>query len=827
MRKAQKQQIIDIIKTLYEAHDIIKKHIKHNKIELVFNLLAECQNTAVLLGENIEKSEGENLITVTYLENYCDELYKASLALEKQNINPNNLVKHLNKSLIDVENSIKSDIKVKYEIVFMPYKASMWDSLESIWKAADADENCDAYVVPIPYYDRNTDLSLGEYHYEGLQFPDYVPIVSSYNLEKRRPDVIYIHNPYDSGNLVTSVDPKYYSDELKKYTDCLVYVPYYSTSGGMSEGQKSCPAYYNANYIVTQSDYFYKFFDSKLPLNKFLPLGSPKFDRVINICNNPSAPPIDWQLKMQGKKVYFYNTSITGMLENTEQFLKKMQYVFKCFVGRQDACLLWRPHPLLESTFESMRPQYLNMYRRLKQFFIDKNLGIYDDTSDMDKTIAISDAYIGDAGTSVISIFGITGKPIFILYNNIDASPTDNDIVASILLGFNYIAQDKKSLVCQGNKFYYSENGNFKYKYICTVSKNLYEYSYGLNVEDKIYLLPVSTQELAIIENGILTKVKFRQTDIKQNSFCAMLQIDKYIVFIPNNYDAIVRYDTQTGEISYFSEDLHVFIRIVNGERKVGGFCSKGDLLYIASPIDDMLYVLNIKTGKHEILSLNNDNWLGTLIMYNYKDEIWFVPYQGTTVMSYIDGKIKEYNCNIDGNICADKPFSFPAFSDDFVYLPAYCADKCVKINKISGEVSEYIPPFEMPDKPLNCYYFSPLKSTFLNEIQDGIYLMFSYYDRALYEVNLKHNTAKKINITLDINELKLSEKGFDVQIGNVQYGCMENAFNSLEDFLNNNITGSPYDKNKQIAAYSKIANNIDGSCGKKIHKAIMDKISK
>ena len=29
----------------------------------------------------------------------------------------------------------------------------MWDSLESVWQAADADPDCDAYVVPIPYYD--------------------------------------------------------------------------------------------------------------------------------------------------------------------------------------------------------------------------------------------------------------------------------------------------------------------------------------------------------------------------------------------------------------------------------------------------------------------------------------------------------------------------------------------------------------------------------------------------------------------------------------------------------------------------------------------------
>lgn len=44
----------------------------------------------------------------------------------------------------------------------------MWDSLESVWKKAAADERCEAYVVPIPYFDKNPDGSLGQMHYDGI-----------------------------------------------------------------------------------------------------------------------------------------------------------------------------------------------------------------------------------------------------------------------------------------------------------------------------------------------------------------------------------------------------------------------------------------------------------------------------------------------------------------------------------------------------------------------------------------------------------------------------------------------------------------------------------
>lgn len=143
--------------------------------------------------------------------------------------NENKIYKVLKKQLLKVENSAKNDITVRKEAVFLPYKASMWDSLESVWKAADEDENCDAYVIPISYYDKNPDGSFREMHYEADQYPAYVPITryDTYDFEKHRPDMIYIHNLYDKYNLVTSVHPFFYSDNLKKYTEKLIYIPYF------------------------------------------------------------------------------------------------------------------------------------------------------------------------------------------------------------------------------------------------------------------------------------------------------------------------------------------------------------------------------------------------------------------------------------------------------------------------------------------------------------------------------------------------------------------------------------------------------------------------
>jgi len=41
----------------------------------------------------------------------------------------------------------------------------MWDCMETVWKAAVEDPECDVYVVPIPYFDIKADKTAGDMHY--------------------------------------------------------------------------------------------------------------------------------------------------------------------------------------------------------------------------------------------------------------------------------------------------------------------------------------------------------------------------------------------------------------------------------------------------------------------------------------------------------------------------------------------------------------------------------------------------------------------------------------------------------------------------------------
>lgn len=79
---------------------------------------------------------------ISILEEYCETVFQIYEALNCNLFCKSKVYKLLKRKLTKLENSIKNEISTKIEIVFLPYKASMWDSFESIYFAAKEDPNC-------------------------------------------------------------------------------------------------------------------------------------------------------------------------------------------------------------------------------------------------------------------------------------------------------------------------------------------------------------------------------------------------------------------------------------------------------------------------------------------------------------------------------------------------------------------------------------------------------------------------------------------------------------------------------------------------------------
>lgn len=427
MRKFEKKSAEDLLNVLEEAHRQIKKAIKRKKFDEAARILEDCQSGAIHLGGFIERTEGEGFPTVSLLEEYCEAVYQLHEKLvQKEAINADGPHKQLSSIFAEILHSVKNDIKVRIEIVFLPYKASMWDSLESVWKAADQDPDCDAYVIPIPYYDKNPDESIRETHYEGTQYPDYVPITwyDEYNFEERRPDMIVIHNPYDQYNRVTSVFPFFYSSNLKKYTENLVYIPYFVVPGSIPEHFVLAQGVVSADFVFVQSPQIRKqyidvlereFFSGcrQMLAYKIISLGSPKTDKLLSM-SSEKLMPAQWKKRVDGKKVVFFNTNVSLILNNGEYFIENLYRIFHVFAEyKQEFVLLWREHPLTMETLFSMRPDLAKGYLKIRAEFIKYEWGILDTTDEPHLAMSLSDCYYG-AGGSLVTLYAVTGKPMML-----------------------------------------------------------------------------------------------------------------------------------------------------------------------------------------------------------------------------------------------------------------------------------------------------------------------------------------------------------------------------------------------------------------------------
>ncbi|NMA73068.1 MAG: hypothetical protein GX963_02675 [Bacteroidales bacterium] len=325
--------------------------------------------------------------------------------------------------------SFDAEVESRFKVVFFPYKASMWDSLESIYFAARDDDSCDVEVVPIPYYKLSKDNA--ESTYEGDLFPEDIPITyySAYDLEKERPDVIYVHNIYDQHNTLTRVFEEYYTINLKKYTDVLVYVPYCLFSfipGSTTEYiAYKLPGIKNVDKVILQADYLRKAaLDFGVPPNKLLVLGSPKVDKVVNSMSQSLVYAEEWREKIENKTVflldthllYFANQQPFKQLETLIKILNIPNYI-------EDSVLIWRPHPLFMSGIKNYNPYFTDFFEDLIQNRIGRgeySNVIFDENPNYLTTILAADVYIGGLFSLMHSVL-FTDKQIILLESELPA----------------------------------------------------------------------------------------------------------------------------------------------------------------------------------------------------------------------------------------------------------------------------------------------------------------------------------------------------------------------------------------------------------------------
>lgn len=821
MRKAQKKQIEKLLELLSQLHEEIRTAIKVQKNKTAMELLEQCQQNAIELGSIIECLETEGLKAIGMLENYCELVFQIYEKIgQGQLVDANKTYKALRKQLIQIENTTRRDLKVIWEVVFLPYKAAMWDSMETIWKAMNEDERYHVDVIPIPYYDKNPDGSFREEHNEGAAYPEYVPITEygQYDFTERQPDVIFIHNPFDDCNYVTSVHPFFFSSNLKQYTQCLVYVPYFISGGYISDTHYALNSYLYIDKILTQSESMKKYFHPAFH-NKLLPLGSPKADRILS-ADYVETLPDEWKEKINGKKVFLYNTSITGLLKDNEQLLKKIQYIFECFEEKKEAVLLWRPHPLMESTIHSMRPHLLQEYKRLIGETKRLSNVIYDSNPNVSLSAKISDAYIGESTSSMVCLLGIQGKPIFLTNTNITVDYT----------------KDKASLPCYDcisiHNEYWLSGGKESYLYHINKDKVLERllipnetidgnrlYNEIIPHRNQLILVPYFAKEIAIynMENKSFMKIPFK--DGKRTRFVHGIKFGEKILMVPAYGDAILELDLEKNKLLYHT-DCITEIKKTSSENQPLFFNTvvrKENLIVAAAAQTNKVLIFHMDSKEYEYRIVGNDTD-GYWSMVYSDGNFWLASNNGCflTKWNYEKNTWKKIELFPNGFAGENKCFIQLVEAEDHIYIFSKNSNMLLKLNTKTEEITEWdIHTHYKEGSRKNDYYNWPSNYYFARKISNHQIVTMSAYDNSILTIDIESGIIQVDDIEARFDQKDFYKK-FRRQSKNIPLACSENNLTTLCQFID--VASGDFDrKDVEIGLYKEVINHMDGTCGEKV----------
>lgn len=820
MRIFVRNQIIELIPTICEGIKYVKNDVS-NEVSIV---LADCIEAIISINKSLESGLSEQRFSF-----YNDLMNNVKQGLDelKSGLDDNNKVID---GLMEIASLLKNEEEVKIEIVFLPYKASMWDSMDSVWKASQADSRCLSYVVPIPYYEQSENGGFNELHYEGADIPNYVPVMhyESYSLEKHRPDIVYVHNPFDNYNRVTSVEPRFYSNELKKYAGMLVYIPYFATGGALSKTFYELPFYYNMDYIITQSSNMKEFYAGALS-NKLLPLGTPKFDYIVNYEVDRKEVLQKWNIENYDK-VFFYNTSISALLTYREQIIKKIQYVIDTF-EKLDYALIWRPHPLMRATLKSMIPGLLHEYEKvITKARNCKNI-VVDESADANVAIKVSDAYIGEETSSIVHLFGVEGKPIFLTNEMIVQSYDDETNNTRI---FDAIKVDGYFWAVSGDRnclFKYDENGEILETYEIPNEKKDANRLYNsiIHMNNKLYLVPYLAKEIAIFDlvSKKFEKVKFENPQTV-NFINAYVYSDS-IYFVPAQYNSVLQLNIKDNKVVYHKQIVVDMLKLKKDEKEVisfNGNLIKDNLLYIAMASSNHVFVMNLDTGKYEdvlvgesdcdywCMAGNNDKFvLGTNT--GNKLVIWDKIKNETRVL-------KDFPTGWTGS---DKCFYKMVNVGNNVLVFPKSGNMILNIDLTTETVSKAdLNLLHQPSERKNGYYIWPSNYLMVTKLSEEEIAVQSAYAYGMEIININGDCRR---VDLQITDEKMPynmDSIFIRRSANIPFAMRETCIYTVGKFVDYVANGN-FDKEKAKAAYADVAANIDGNAGLEIHKAIMSKM--
>ena len=392
------------------------------------------------------------------------------------------------------------------------------------------------------------------------------------------------------------------------------------------------------------------------------------------------------------KKIIFYNTTVTALLQYNEQYLVKMRDVFRVFYeNRDEVALLWRPHPLFASTIETMRPELGEEYSEIVEWYRDGEWGIYDDTPDMDRAVVLSDGYYGD-WSSVGYLYQKIGKTIMI--QNIHSVPENIHSLA-----MDNIVEYRGEwwfLAIKDNSIYKMEKETLQ----ATLVKRI---PYGADCmgdhpqygkihlyKNKIFVIPMIGDEIAVydMEKDAVHYIRYGKTDpCRGTIFVEKIEYGGKLYLIPCGYDYIVCIDLETEQFRNIAvrDDEESFFQRTVETNAWGSVFWDGKKILFTEVTGNKLVCMDFETEARTIYECALLNGGGSGICGD-ENSIWIVPKRTDKILCWDRHRkqLRILDKFPDGYKAGEWSFYKMQLNDELYLLPRD-ANMCIAVNKDNG----------------------------------------------------------------------------------------------------------------------------------------------
>lgn len=548
MKRDSKRVVLHIIDEMLQIH-----HQMQVGMCLDSSIFVELKQAANTIANYLQTFEADGII-IDQLHEYCDYVTQFT---DDAILKLNNIAIEMLKQIRDSIRGFFSNYKKK--ILFIPYKASMWDAFDTVYRYISENTGNDVRVMPIPYYNMELGKNIIAEFYEGYDFPSYLNILDykKYDFDKEEPDVIFIHNPYDQYNYVTRIDENFFSGKLARYTDHLVYIPYdVANDQTFDLNMTIMPGVVNSWRIYVQSDMIRQKYLKRNNANKIVALGTPKLDCVINQKYLSQYIGDDLKIRISERKTFFLNTHLSSILVSESVFFENILYILQKFKENKDIFLIWRPHPLLRQTAESMNRKYVQLLEKVYEMASKMENCYLDLSPDMHEAIAVSDAYVGDRG-SLMLLYGATGKPMYLVDNSLIQQGSDKLRIVRFLdcyeeenyiwmfsVQYNAVFQyDKRT-----NNTKYVGNAKSEKRYSTLLYRECFKW------KDKLVFVPLMANKLLIVqEQKDTTKLVECELGGRNSATISTAIQQENILWMVSHFlgDDVFELNMNTNQISY------------------------------------------------------------------------------------------------------------------------------------------------------------------------------------------------------------------------------------------------------------------------------------